>query len=225
MPRPISIQNDTILAAACQVFLSHGYQASTAMIARRAGISEGSLFKRFRTKSELFLAAMDVQHREQEWQKRLLAGVGQAAIRPALEAYGRHLLERLQIVMPRILMVTSSGVRFAKHYNPAHCPPLLQHVAILTRYLRAEARGGRLRLAHPEIQADVFVGSLSHCVFCAMVFGRRTASHAAYIRTLVGNILQAGAPASSGALPSRRVKRPVRRRPQPQPFSKGGTTR
>jgi AcrR family transcriptional regulator len=213
MPRPVSIHDDAILAAAGKVFLAHGYQASTAEIARRAGVSEGSLFKRFRTKTDLFLAAMDVQSRAQEWQESLLAGAGKTAIRPALEAYGRHLLARLQIVMPRILMVTSSGVRFAEHYHPTRYPPPLQHAAILTRYLRAEARCGRLRLARPEIHADVFVGALSHCVFCEMVLGHRAASHAAYIGTLVDNILRAGALAASGTLPAGRAKRPADSRP------------
>ena len=208
MPRPVSIHDDAILDAASKVFLAHGYQAGTAEIARRAGVSEGLLFKRFRTKTELFLAAMHVQSRGQEREEILMGSVGQAAIRPTLEDYGRHLLTHLQIVMPRILMVTSSGVRFAKHYLPTRCPPPLQHVATLTRYLRAETRCGRLCLAHPEIHADVFVGALSHCVFCETVFGR-PASHAAYIRTLVDSILRAGAPAASGPpVPVGRPRRP-----------------
>jgi AcrR family transcriptional regulator len=206
MPRPVSIHDEAILDAASKVFLAHGYQASTAKIARRAGVSEGSLFKRFRTKTELFLAAMSVQSREQERQESLMAGVGTAPIRPTLEDYGRHLLTHLQIVLPRILMVTSSGVRFAKNYLPTRCPPPLQHVAVLTRYLRAETRCGRLVLANPEIHADVFVGALSHCVFCETVFGRRVASHAAYIRTLVDHILWAGEPATDGTVPSKRTR-------------------
>jgi AcrR family transcriptional regulator len=206
MPRPVSIHDDAILDAAGKVFLAHGYQASTAEIARRAGVSEGSLFKRFRTKTDLFLAAMNVQSREQEWQENLEAGVGKAAIRPTLEDYGRHLLTHLQIVLPRILMVTSSGVRFAKNYLPTRCPPPLQHVATLTRYLRAETRCGRLRLANPEIHADIFVGALSHCAFCETVFGRQTPSHAAYIRTLVNHILGAGKPATDGTVPARRTR-------------------
>jgi AcrR family transcriptional regulator len=192
MARPTSIQDSALLAAAAQVFLAHGYQASTAQIARAAGVSEGSLFKRFRTKTDLFLAAMNVQSREQEWQERLLAGVGKVAITDELQAYGLHLLEWLQTVMPRILMVTSSGMRFAENYHPT-CPPPLQHVALLTCYLQAEQRAGRLHLAHPEIQADIFVGALSHCVFCETLFGRRAGSHKAYIHTLVENILQSGA--------------------------------
>jgi len=208
MPRPVSIHDEAILDAASKVFLAQGYRASTAEIARRAGVSEGSLFKRFRTKTELFLAAMNVQSREQERQENLMAGVGKAAIRPTLEDYGRHLLTHLQIVLPRILMVSSSGVRFAKNYLPTRCPPPLQHAAILTRYLRAETRCGRLCLANPEIHADIFVGALSHCVFCETVFGHQTASHTAYIRTLVDNILRAGLLVASGTVPVGRAKRP-----------------
>ncbi len=206
MPRPVSIHDDAILAAACEVFLAQGYQASTAVIARRAGVSEGSLFKHFRTKTDLFLAAMDVQSREQEKKESLMAGVGKAAIRPTLEAYGRHLLKHLQIVMPRILMVTSSGVRFAKHYLPTRCPPL-QHAENLTRYLEAEIRCGRMRLGNPGVQADVFVGALSHYVFCETVLGRRTLSHTVYIRTLVDNILRASATVTAGTVSAQCSKR------------------
>jgi len=102
-------------------------------------------------------------------------------------------------------MVTSSGVRFADHYLPTRCPPL-QHVAILTRYLRAETRCGRLRLPHPGIHADVFVGAISHCVFCETVFGRPATSHTAYIRTLVDNILRAGQPLTPGTTSRRHLK-------------------
>lgn len=203
MPRPVSIHDDAILAAASKVFLAQGYQASTAEIARIAGVSEGSLFKHFRTKTDLFLAAMNVQSGEHKKQKSLMAGVGKAPIRPTLESYGQHLLKHLLIVMPRVLMVTSSGLRFAKHYNPKQCPPL-EHVDTLTRYLEAENRCGRLRLAAPETHADVFVGALSHCVFCETVFGRRTASHAAYIRILVDNILRAGQPSATSTPAARK---------------------
>jgi AcrR family transcriptional regulator len=193
MPRPVSIHDDALLAAARAVFLARGYQASTVEIARRAGVSEGSLFKRFRTKTDLFVAAMNIEGEIREWRDALLQAAGRAPIRPTLEAYGRHLLAHMQTVMPRILMVTSSGVQFARNYLPTSCPPL-EHAATLTRYLRAEVRGGRLRLAHPEIQASIFVGALSHFVFCELVFNHRPGAHAAQVRTLVDNILHAGAP-------------------------------
>ena len=49
MARPQTIHTDTILAAARDEFLAQGFTtATTARIAKRAGVSEGTIFKRFR---------------------------------------------------------------------------------------------------------------------------------------------------------------------------------
>ena len=58
MGRPVHISKERILAAARSVFLEHGFSASTAKVAQAAGVSEGSIFKRFPTKEALFVAAM-----------------------------------------------------------------------------------------------------------------------------------------------------------------------
>lgn len=50
MARPVAIHDPTILDAAREVFLLRGAAATTAEVARRAGVSEGSIFKRYRTK-------------------------------------------------------------------------------------------------------------------------------------------------------------------------------
>ena len=59
MARPVSIDDDVILRAARDVFLEHGVRGTTAEVAQRAGVSEGSVFKRWKTKEELFHAAMN----------------------------------------------------------------------------------------------------------------------------------------------------------------------
>lgn len=58
MARPRLIQDDELLAAARDVFVRRGIAASTRAIARRAGISEAVIFQRYRTKQDLFFAAM-----------------------------------------------------------------------------------------------------------------------------------------------------------------------
>src|SRR5215470_10839817 len=58
MVRPARITDSQILVAARDVFLEKGISATTAEVARRAGIAEGSIFKRFPTKEHLFCAAM-----------------------------------------------------------------------------------------------------------------------------------------------------------------------
>ncbi len=55
MARPKSDdKRDALLAAACRVIAAQGLSAPTAVIAREAGVSNGSLFTYFETKTELF---------------------------------------------------------------------------------------------------------------------------------------------------------------------------
>jgi len=55
MPRPVSIQDEVILNAARELFLERGLDVATSEIAARAGVSQGTIFKRFRTKQALFI--------------------------------------------------------------------------------------------------------------------------------------------------------------------------
>jgi AcrR family transcriptional regulator len=54
MPRPVSIQDDVILRAAREIFLEKGWDATTSEIAAKAGVSNGIIFKRFKTKGDSF---------------------------------------------------------------------------------------------------------------------------------------------------------------------------
>jgi len=58
MGRPRTRSNEQLLDAARAVFLEQGVFGSTKEIARRAGVSEAALFKRFSTKAQLFMLAM-----------------------------------------------------------------------------------------------------------------------------------------------------------------------
>ncbi|MBU6161784.1 MAG: TetR family transcriptional regulator, partial [Myxococcales bacterium] len=66
MARKAVIRDDEILLAAREVFLESGPTATTAEVARRAGVSEGTLFKRYVTKKELIIAAMKMRE-EASW--------------------------------------------------------------------------------------------------------------------------------------------------------------
>src|SRR6187401_1098190 len=62
--RPPSIDSARLLAAAREVFLEHGIRATTLEVAKRAGVSEGVLFHRFKSKEGLFSAAMNFDAEE-----------------------------------------------------------------------------------------------------------------------------------------------------------------
>lgn len=198
MARPVSIQPDAILAAARRVFMTHGYKASTLLIARAAGVSEGTLFKHYKSKCNLFLAAMDVEANEQSWGDCLMASAGKGDIRATLETAGSHLLSHLRLVLPRIMMVTSSGVTIPKHHQPGECPPPIQKMEVLCRYFKLEIKAGRMKMTSPEIQAQAFLGALSHYAWCETLFNYKPATPADYVRNVVDIIVKATNPKISG---------------------------
>ncbi len=58
MGRHKQVSDEAVLLAAKAVFVEQGFGASTREVARRAGISEAVLYQRYKTKLELFFAAM-----------------------------------------------------------------------------------------------------------------------------------------------------------------------
>src|SRR5215510_866081 len=56
--RPPVISRERLLEIAREVFLEHGIRATTAEVATRAGVAEGTIFLRFKSKVDLFRAAM-----------------------------------------------------------------------------------------------------------------------------------------------------------------------
>ena len=194
MARPTSIQHSTILEAARRVFLQHGFKATTAQVAREAGISEGSLFNHFRCKNDLFLRAMQVESLAMEWHACLLKSVGTGDIRRLLEFAGLQLIERLQIIVPRMMAMRASGIPLqAGVHRLREVPPPVYHLRVLSRYFRAEIKQGRLVMRAPDAQAHAFIGALSHYVLCAALYRYRPAPPAPFVHEVVDTLLRAAA--------------------------------
>jgi AcrR family transcriptional regulator len=197
MARPKTITNEAILEAARKVFLKRGYQAGTAEVARAAGVSEGSIFKHFRSKNDLFCEAMRAETRVQECERELIDSVGRGEVRETLARVGKKLLEHFLVVMPRAITLHSSGVSMPRCDGDGGRPPPLEHVDVLARYFRAEIRLGRLKLDEPEILAHAVVAGLMHYVMCDILYQYRAGDPAVYVRTLVDALLHgAMSPAS-----------------------------
>lgn len=197
MARPVSIQPDAILEAARRVFMKQGYKASTALIAKAASVSEGSLFKHYKSKCNLFLAAMNVEAGKQSWADCLMASAGKEDLRVTLETAGTHLLNHLRLILPRIMMVTSSGVTIPKHDSPGECPPPIQNMQVMCTYFKREIKAGRMQMTSPEIQAQAFLGALSHYAWCETLFNYKPAPPENYVRDVVDTIIKATNPKQS----------------------------
>jgi AcrR family transcriptional regulator len=61
MGRPKLIEDRELLAIARDVFRQHGHTATTRDVAKAAGISQAVLYQRFKTKDDLFFAALTLQ--------------------------------------------------------------------------------------------------------------------------------------------------------------------
>jgi AcrR family transcriptional regulator len=159
MGRPRTISNEDMLTAAREVFLKHGVFGSTKEIARRAGISEAALFKRFSTKAQLFMAAMAPPT------PGIDAIVARAAAmksaREALHALSEAVLDYFRTAIPTILPLVSHptfvAAELPRNFETSAATSLLRAVAI---YLGNENARGRLRVKDPPAAAAVLVAAL-----------------------------------------------------------------
>lgn len=207
MSRPVSIQSEVILEAARKVFMRDGYKASTAKIAREAGVSEGSLFKHFTSKCNLFLAAMEVKSGEASWSDKLMAAAGRGNLRHTLEAAGIELLDNFRNTLPHLMMISSSGVVIPNHEHTGETPPPIRKMEVLSDYFKKEIKTGRMIMESPEVQAHIFLGALAHYAWCETIFNFKSSQPKAYVKTLVDNLLKTTAP-SSATKSRKTVKKP-----------------
>jgi AcrR family transcriptional regulator len=164
--RPTVISDERILQAAREVFLEHGVAATTAEVAKRAGVAEGSIFKRFATKAELFKAAMQPEFEEPDWLRTLVAARDEDDPREVLYQVGMQAVAFFRRLMPLAMMQWSSGARrgLPDHLSGPNAPPL-RALKTLGVFIERQIRAGRMRAHEPEIVARMLLGSIQSYVF------------------------------------------------------------
>ena len=140
----------TLLDAAREVFVEKGAGASTRDVARRAGVSEGVLFQRYKTKADLFFAAMTPPAADPV--QILWSGEGAAGNREALEEAALRILAYFREAMPLLLPLVNHPSFDPEQFFHNEAPASLQAwIAALERFLDAQhspdstpesARGG-----------------------------------------------------------------------------------
>ena len=163
--RPPSIDSERLLAVARDVFLECGIRATTLEVAERAGVSEGVLFHRFKSKEGLFSAAMDFDREEAP--RRVLKAIEELEGLEAREAIIRlatTLVEVGRVALPIMMMSWS---------NPQHCAvPLFDKkrskfreiLKTLGGYFEQQMELGKLRQMDAEVLARALLGSVHHFV-------------------------------------------------------------
>jgi AcrR family transcriptional regulator len=128
-------RRDAILEAAVEEIALHGYShATTADIARRAGISQPYVFRFFPTKKDLSLAVVDrcVSQLLWDWE-RVRASPGETR----LEALGRSYVEALPNRRTQLLVQLQA---YAAAEDAAMAEAMRHHLARIFRYVVLQAQ-------------------------------------------------------------------------------------
>lgn len=200
MARPTTISDEQILEAARAVFLERGVAATTAEVARRAGVAEGTIFKRFVSKGDLFRAAMSLELADPEWLRTLIGAREGDDAREVLFQVGMQAVAFFRRLMPLMMMQWSSGKRFGipEQLLGPNSPPL-RALAALAAFVEREMVAGRMRRHVPEVVARMFLGSIQSYVFFELLLRaqRRMAMPVEeYLRGLIDVIWTGVAPAA-----------------------------
>jgi AcrR family transcriptional regulator len=150
MGRKKSLSDAQLLETARQVFVEHGFGASTKEIARRAGVSEGVIYQRFLTKDELFFAAMipppvDV--------KKLLRP-GRSKGLKLIQKVTLSMVEYSRATLPVLLpLMMHPGFRFEEFAERHPDSPMFVLRRQLVQFFMEEQRTGRIGGVDPGAAA------------------------------------------------------------------------
>lgn len=193
MARPTTIRDEDIIEAARAVFLERGAAATTAEVASRAGVSEGSVFKRFKTKTDLFVAAL--QTGDPPFVLSLEERVGKGVVPDQLERLALEMGAFLRFGMPLMLVAHGAGLPFSVLKQP-NSPPV-RVIKRIAAYIEAEMRLGRIRRTDPEMLARTLVGGVFHYIFLDVIVDAGSElplPFESFVRSLVDSLWRGVAP-------------------------------
>lgn len=156
------ISNEQLLSIARDVFLELGIRATTAEVAKRASIAEGTLFHRFGSKEELFRAAMrfdpeDVLAFIDALPKR--AGAGD--LRATLIEFADGFVQHARVALPVMMMSWSNPEGpFCGERGGERMERKRRVLGAVSGFFEAEMKLGRVARGSPEVLARMLLGSL-----------------------------------------------------------------
>jgi AcrR family transcriptional regulator len=151
MSRPKRVSDAELLAAARAVFAAAGFGASTRTIAQRAGLSEAILYQRYRTKLDLFYAAMIPAPFDAE--RLLQRHPPDEPVGPAFEAITLEVLGYFRQVMPVLTQLVTHPSFSLEELAARHAePPQHQLGGAVATYLEGQRRRGALGAAPRTIR-------------------------------------------------------------------------
>jgi len=163
--RPLTIDSEQLLEVARGVFLERGIRATTLEVAERAGVSEGVLFHRFKSKEALFGAAMNFDRDEAP--RRVLQAIEELEglePREAVIRLASMLVEVGRVALPIMMMSWSNPQPCAVPLFDQKRSKFREILKALGGYFEQQMQRGKLRQMDPEVLARALLGAVHHFV-------------------------------------------------------------
>jgi AcrR family transcriptional regulator len=170
MGRPKTIEDSELLTIARDVFRQHGHTATTRDVAKAAGISQAVLYQRFRTKDDLFLAAL-TQH---AFNLTALSEIDAAAHepKPYLALFAARAKDHFRNAMPSILSVAAHPKYGQEMMGQIHRYNRAGEVsAMLCLRLESWQKAGLVRPMDPRTFAHAFIHALHSMAMVEVLSG------------------------------------------------------
>jgi AcrR family transcriptional regulator len=181
MARTTTISDEQILSAAREVFLAQGFNAPATDIATKAGISSGSIFKRYKTKEDLFFAAMSC---ESQWAGGLEKLVGHGELKVNLEAIANAIFAFARDMLPRSML--SWSLRHCATKNEGQETLVARDIRLLADFLKAEQDIGRLRPSlETQVAATTIVGTMMSYAMLEVVSSKQHDNTEVFIKEFI----------------------------------------
>jgi len=186
---------EKILDAAMKVFSKEGYEgAKTLKIAREAGVSEVTLFRKFHSKENILKLVIN-RHQKEILQNldSILLMEKDADVEICLQNLGKSLMQLMEERMDFIIMLMAEGrnrPEIAQLLN-SFIKKLFEH---LSEYFRYEMEQGKIREMDPEVlaftlQSFIFYSALAGRIYDKNVLGDSEKSFEGFIDVLMRSIL------------------------------------
>lgn len=170
MARPQQIADDQLLHVAREVFLEHGPNVSTTLIAERAGVSQATLFKRFGNKSRLMLAALMPSGRP-PFLGLLQAGPTDAPLEVQLTALLHEMLRFFHQMVPCMATLRASEVNVHELMSQLDVPPPVAAQQAWAGWLSRGVARGLVRPCEVHTVATAILGAAQTRAFLNHLVG------------------------------------------------------
>jgi|GEM_PF-659037 len=151
--------DEQILRAARACFVRLGPNVATSLISRELGISQATLFNRFRTKKELMLGALTLDT-ENELLETLSRPPDDRPIREQLHEIGIQALRFFRCFDPNIEVLRASGLSTEEVHQSFGAAPILSCHNLLTTWINNANAAGQLTDTDARTLAIAYLGAI-----------------------------------------------------------------